>query len=603
MTEYTATYSPDDNKLRLYSVARLDADTYARVKAAGFKWAPQQKLFVAPMWTPERADLLIDLCDEIGDEDTSLIDRAEERSERFGEYSEHRAKDADRAEAGVRQIADGIPLGQPILVGHHSERRARKDAERIENGMRKAVKMWETSQYWTRRAAGAIRHAKYKELPRVRANRIKTLEADRRRHERAIAESVKWLGAWGKINAPRKGELLRPGVYEMDPAPVDEALRLKRALVIANYSGVRLPHNDPRGWSVWDALDKTKLTPRDALLICCKHYGRVIRYSKRWTAHLDNRLAYERAMLDEQGGTALLAPKPRSLKASLPLCNYRAADGLQIENIYHKGQFSHYAQVEMTQAEYAAINQDYKGTRVVENSHRVRTCMERHSLVCVFLTDAKAHEKPGAKEPPQRAIPEPRRVVARAPDPVAERIGDLKTAIKAGVQVVAAPQLFPTPADVARQMVQLAGVQAGECVLEPSAGTGAIVKAVLEAVDTEVLAYEINGALCAALSRTFQSYKLQVRQRDFLEVTDFQGSYPKILMNPPFSNGADIKHIQHARSFLAPGGVLVAVCANGPRQHEHLKPEADAWIDLPAGTFADQGTNVNTAIVVFTAPR
>ena len=60
-----------------------DAEVYDRVKAAGFKWAPKQELFVAPMWTPEREDLPIELCGEIGDEDTSLVDRAEERADRF----------------------------------------------------------------------------------------------------------------------------------------------------------------------------------------------------------------------------------------------------------------------------------------------------------------------------------------------------------------------------------------------------------------------------------------------------------------------------------------------------------------------------------------
>ena len=81
-----ATYSPEDNKLRLYSGGRLDSDLYARVKAAGFRWAPRQELFVAPMWTPARVDLLTELCGEVGDEDTSLVDRAEERAERFTEY-------------------------------------------------------------------------------------------------------------------------------------------------------------------------------------------------------------------------------------------------------------------------------------------------------------------------------------------------------------------------------------------------------------------------------------------------------------------------------------------------------------------------------------
>ena len=78
---YRATYSPDDNKLRLYSLHRLDEETYQRVKDAGFKYAPRQGLFVAPMWTPDREDLLIELAGEIEDEDQSLFDRQEERAE------------------------------------------------------------------------------------------------------------------------------------------------------------------------------------------------------------------------------------------------------------------------------------------------------------------------------------------------------------------------------------------------------------------------------------------------------------------------------------------------------------------------------------------
>ncbi|STF24207.1 Uncharacterised protein [Escherichia coli] len=38
---YRATYSPDDNKLRLYAVSRLDPETYKKVHDAGFRWAPE----------------------------------------------------------------------------------------------------------------------------------------------------------------------------------------------------------------------------------------------------------------------------------------------------------------------------------------------------------------------------------------------------------------------------------------------------------------------------------------------------------------------------------------------------------------------------------
>src|SRR5580704_3704078 len=113
-----ATYSPEDNKLRLYSTTRLDKELYERVRAAGFIWAPKQGLFVAPMWTPSREDLLIELCGEVGDEDTSLVERQEQRAERFEDYSENRAEDAEQARKAVSAIADNIPLGQPILIGH-----------------------------------------------------------------------------------------------------------------------------------------------------------------------------------------------------------------------------------------------------------------------------------------------------------------------------------------------------------------------------------------------------------------------------------------------------------------------------------------------------
>jgi len=76
------------------------------------------------------------------------------------------------------------------------------------------------------------------------------------------------------------------------------------------------------------------------------------------------------------------------------------------------------------------------------------------------------------------------------------------------------------------------------------------------------------------------------------------GRFDVVVMNPPFDGCADIKHIQHARKMLKPGGRLVAICANGPRQRAALMDEAEHWEDLPAGTFKAAGTGVNTALLV-----
>jgi hypothetical protein len=278
---YTATYSPEDNELRLYASARLPADVYERVRAAGFIWAAKQGLFVAPMWTPDREDLRTELVGEIGDEDTSLVERAEERAERFDGYSDKRAAEAERAHAQVEQITDGIPLGQPILVGHHSQRRAERDAEKIEAGMRKAVRMWETSKYWVQRAAGAIRHAKSKELPAVRARRIKTIEADKRKQEKEKAALEKLLRFWSGT-------------------PTKEA-----ALSVCNcfdHGGVRLA-SGAAYWSAWGALTDGSITLEELQSQRLASLPVMIARRLRWIAHHDNRLAYERAMLGESGGS------------------------------------------------------------------------------------------------------------------------------------------------------------------------------------------------------------------------------------------------------------------------------------------------------------
>lgn len=176
--------------------------------------------------------------------------------------------------------------------------------------------------------------------------------------------------------------------------------------------------------------------------------------------------------------------------------------------------------------------------------------------------------------------------------------------------------IIPQRREVAARMVEIAfengwGVQIcaemnDRCrILEPSAGTGNIVRAIQTANQTdralscELHAVEVNPSLVDALKSLLGD---DVRCADFLQCNGNLGKFDRILMNPPFENGSDIKHIKHALAFLNPGGRLVAICANGPRQREALLPLVESsggtWEDLPAGSFKEQGTNVNTALIV-----
>jgi len=54
----------------------------------------------------------------------------------------------------MHRIMDNIPLGQPILVGHHSETHARRDANRIDSSMRRGVEESEKAKHHIIKAAG-----------------------------------------------------------------------------------------------------------------------------------------------------------------------------------------------------------------------------------------------------------------------------------------------------------------------------------------------------------------------------------------------------------------------------------------------------------------
>ena len=64
-------------------------------------------------------------------------ERRERRAARREEWADKRERKRDASLSQANRIADGIPPGQPILVGHHSERRHRRDLDRIDSGMRK----------------------------------------------------------------------------------------------------------------------------------------------------------------------------------------------------------------------------------------------------------------------------------------------------------------------------------------------------------------------------------------------------------------------------------------------------------------------------------
>ena len=108
-----------------------------------------------------------------------------------------------------------------------------------------------------------------------------------------------------------------------------------------------------------------------------------------------------------------------------------------------------------------------------------------------------------------------------------------------------------------------------------------------------------SGIQSPGRSVTLQARFPEVRTwcGDFLEYHPDR-RYTRIIMNPPFHRGDDIRHIRRALTLLEPGGILTGICLDGPRQQKALESLADVWEPLPRGTFTY--TQVATAILRIT---
>lgn len=159
---------------------------------------------------------------------------------------------------------------------------------------------------------------------------------------------------------------------------------------------------------------------------------------------------------------------------------------------------------------------------------------------------------------------------------------------------------------LAAKMVNLAELLPMHRVLEPSAGTGTILKAI--GPGPSKVAVEIHwGMVDKLLDECRELSGLRVMHGDFLRCkpepskggwdgSGRLGLFDRVLINPPFEyDGSDLQHILHALKFLKPEGLLVGICANQSAQIRMLRRLAETWQELPGELFAD--TRLRTVLI------
>jgi hypothetical protein len=188
-------------------------------------------------------------------------------------------------------------------------------------------------------------------------------------------------------------------------------------------------------------------------------------------------------------------------------------------------------------------------------------------------------------------------------------VSDLEIAresIKAGVYISpAANDFYPTPFDLAKEVVEAAELTDPSFeILEPSAGRGALA----DLAAAHVARYD-QITVCEILPQNIiylvgQGY--QVWGYDFLR-TDPSPAFDRVLMNPPFTGNASIKHLEHAMQWLKEGGLLVAVLPASFKTDDNsttrdirrkIVTSGTLW-DNKEGSFKSSGTDVATITVVW----
>lgn len=165
-------------------------------------------------------------------------------------------------------------------------------------------------------------------------------------------------------------------------------------------------------------------------------------------------------------------------------------------------------------------------------------------------------------------------------------------------------QFFETPAIAADWLVSLVGgISPKDTILEPSAGRGAIIKAIHRACpDVVVDCYELmpeNRELLKNLDG------VNLCGDDFTK--ECTQSYTKIIANPPFAGNQDIKHVRLMYDHLADGGVLASITGcHWLFAQEKVCVEFREWLDSVGGvkyemekaSFKESGTNIDTVAIV-----
>ncbi|MEU9120600.1 DUF3560 domain-containing protein [Streptomyces sp. NPDC048506] len=171
--------------------------------------------------------------------ESDRVERAEDRAQRFGQYADNAATRSEAAWKSSHEISERFAFGQPILIGHHSEGRARRDHARMDNAMRKSIGERDRADHWTGRAQAAANYERFRKDPRRTLRRLDKLRADLRAVE-------KW----------QRGESAKG--YSRNPDDPELTIRHEELTEEIEYWQQIIKDAEAEGVKVWSKADFTR---------------------------------------------------------------------------------------------------------------------------------------------------------------------------------------------------------------------------------------------------------------------------------------------------------------------------------------------------------
>lgn len=439
--DFNATYSPEDNKLRLYADVRIDSDDWQEMKTNGWKWAPKQELFVC-YWSINNEDFCLAIAGDIMPEQMTMVERAEFKADRLLILAQKRSTQCIGYQKAANELMMRIDHNQPILSGHHSQRKAEKTELQVKRNIEKAEETASAVSYWVLRARGVIGHADYKNNTRTIYNRIKTLLKDLRTNQRYINDAASSLNTLIKISNNQDIEIKNKHISTMsgygysfrfncyddlrdEKITHDQALNSmietcnnminsKGRARIINHLLNRLAYEQEQlslvplfGETITPAVLQTFLRTHgsDKPKVSKTDFGWLAVSSVCLPLHINSSSELE---LDDQAWCELMqsvgyeVPAKRTVAKKPPILNFRTSKKF----IRHIGcNTKELEQVELTKEEYKNIGADYKRTGLSDcGLFRYRFGFVKigvdkwgspdYEYKAVFISDSKVHPTP-----------------------------------------------------------------------------------------------------------------------------------------------------------------------------------------------------------------